>query len=101
MSDLLTCSIWVKEGGIVTVEPLRFHHLKIHPIYFEAILDGRKTFEIRDCRDREFYVDDHLILQEWDPALEDYTGLETEVVVTWVSHLENLTTAVLAIRSFP
>ena len=32
------------------------HDLKTWPEFFDAILDGRKTFEVRDTRDRDFAV---------------------------------------------
>ena len=40
------------------------HELKIYPKYFEAILDGKKTFEIRK-NDRYFHVGDRIVLKEW------------------------------------
>lgn len=34
------------------------HELKILPCYFDAVLSGRKTFEIRDNCDRGFQAGD-------------------------------------------
>ncbi len=42
------------------------HDLKTHPGPFQAVWDGRKTFEIRKF-DRPFAVGDVLLLREWDP----------------------------------
>jgi hypothetical protein len=43
----------------------RVHHLKIWPMYFEAVLDGRKPFELRKD-DREFKVGEFLCLWEFE-----------------------------------
>lgn len=42
------------------------HDLKCWPEYFEAIHDGRKTFEVRK-NDRGYQAGDILDLHEWDP----------------------------------
>ena len=49
---------------------MKDHTLKCWTEFFEAIQDGRKTFEIRK-NDRGFQVDDLLILQEWEPLIPD------------------------------
>jgi len=67
------------------------HDLKTWPSFFNAIAEGRKTFEARRA-DRDFDVGDVLILHEWDPtrngsALSDcagYTTREMRVRVTYV-----------------
>jgi len=59
------------------------HDLKTWPPYFAALLDGRKTFEIRE-NDREFQVGDMLRLREWDPASSEYTGREMMRVVSYI-----------------
>jgi hypothetical protein len=46
----------------------REHSLKTWPSEFAAIRDGRKLFEVRSNRDRDFAVDDVLVLRLWDPA---------------------------------
>lgn len=47
------------------------HDLKILPEYYEAVVFGRKRFEIRK-NDRDFQVGDLFVLREWDG--EKYTG---------------------------
>ncbi len=59
------------------------HYLKIWPEFFDAVESGRKTFELRK-NDRQFVVNDQLVLREWDPATEDYTGRETLRTVTYL-----------------
>jgi hypothetical protein len=49
------------------------HDLKTWPIFFDAIVDGRKPFDYR-FNDRDFKVGDFLRLQEWCPKRKDYTG---------------------------
>lgn len=44
------------------------HHLKTKPEYFQAVINGKKPFEIR-YNDRNFQVGDRVILEE-------YTGKE-------------------------
>jgi hypothetical protein len=43
------------------------HRLKTWPEYFRAIRNREKTFEVR-LNDRDFKVDDVLVLQEFDPC---------------------------------
>lgn len=66
---------------------MRVHELKIRKEYFDAKLDGRKSWEIRKD-DRGFEVGDYLCLREIvsmfdsEPAMHEYTGrvLITEVL---------------------
>ena len=60
------------------------HNLKLLPEYFIAILEGRKSFEIRKD-DRGFELGDILILQEFDGTR--YTG--REIVATVLLKLKN------------
>ncbi len=49
------------------------HKLKCWPVYFEAIGDGRKTFDVRK-NDRNFQVGDLLHLDEYDPERDKMLG---------------------------
>jgi hypothetical protein len=60
------------------------HELKCWPEPFQAILDGRKNYEIRKF-DRPFMVGDDLFLREWDPKEMRYTGRVNQVRVTYIT----------------
>lgn len=60
------------------------HTLKTWPAFFTAILERRKTYEIRK-NDRNFQVGDELLLQEWDPVAKAYSGREQLVDVTYMT----------------
>ena len=56
---------------------------KVWPDYFQKILDGEKTYELR-LADFECQEGDELVLREWDPAKKEYTGREISKKVTYV-----------------
>lgn len=57
------------------------HELKTLPEYFQEIIYGRKTFEVR-YNDRNFRVGDTLLLREWENG--SYTGKAIERKVTYI-----------------
>ena len=57
---------------------------KVWPEYFQKILDGKKTYELR-LADWECNEGDILVLQEWDPETKDYTGREIEKEVNYLN----------------
>jgi uncharacterized protein YqfB (UPF0267 family) len=57
------------------------HELKILPEYYNAVLSGDKTFEIR-FNDRNYQVGDTLILREFTG--DSYTGRETIKEVSYL-----------------
>jgi hypothetical protein len=74
----------------VSVRSSRTHELKTWPPFFESVLDGSKTFEIRRD-DRAYAVGDTLCLKEWDPNGSTgyggkYTLREVKCLVTYVMH---------------
>lgn len=64
-------------------EPV-IHELKTWTRFFDAVADGRKTFELRKD-DRGFKVGDVLRLRDYDPVEGAYTGGQIDVVVTYVT----------------
>jgi hypothetical protein len=56
---------------------------KCWPKFFQKILDGNKTFELR-LADFDCAPGDTLILKEWDPETKKYSGREIEKKITFV-----------------
>ncbi len=65
------------------------HELKTWPEFFDAIVSGKKTFEVRR-NDRSFRVGDTLHLRRFDPETlynhDRYDGQEVRASVTYVMH---------------
>lgn len=58
------------------------HGLKIWPQYYCRVIDGSKTFEVRE-NDRGFQPGDEVTLSEWDPSTReeaDVMGYSTRTV---------------------
>ena len=71
---------------------------KVWPQYFEAILSGKKTYELR-LADWECQEGDILVLKEWDPRTKKYTGRQVEREVTYVGKFkidDNITIPLIA-----
>jgi hypothetical protein len=62
---------------------MQIHTLKTWPVYYRALADGSKTFEVRR-NDRDFAIGDVLELREWDPETAVFTGREMGKVVSYV-----------------
>ena len=62
---------------------------KCWPKYFEKLLSGEKTFEVR-LADWKCEVGDILILQEWNPDIKKYTGRKIQKKVTYITKTKNL-----------
>ncbi len=59
------------------------HELKCWPEYFDVIVVGSKTFELRK-NDRNFHEGDILWLREWSPDTKSYSGREEEMRVGFI-----------------
>jgi len=56
---------------------------KVHTQYFESMLKGEKNYEFR-LNDFEVDEGDILILEEYNPKTQKYTGRKLEKTVTYV-----------------
>ena len=56
---------------------------KILPQYFEAVLSGKKKYELR-INDFDVEEGDMLFLEEWNPDAKGYTGRTIEKKVSYV-----------------
>ena len=71
---------------ILIMEPpsIKFE-LKSWPNFFNKIITGQKTHELRRSDDREFLIGDQLLLKEFDPKNQTYTGREAVVEITYIT----------------
>ena len=65
------------------------HEKKVWPEYFQRILNGDKTFELR-LANWECNEGDILVLQEWDPKTEKFSGRTLEKEVTYVGKTKDM-----------
>ena len=59
------------------------HELKVWIEYFNPLLSGDKTFEVRKD-DRDFAVGDSLYLREYDSEKKKFTGRKIFKTVTYI-----------------
>lgn len=63
---------------------------KVRPEYFQKIIDGVKTYELRladfECKPRDI-----LVLKEWNQKTKQYTGRVIEKTVTYVGKTKGQT----------
>jgi len=59
------------------------HELKIISEYFMEVKSGKKPFEVR-VNDRGFNVGDVLILKEWLPNEQKFSGREDVKIITYI-----------------
>lgn len=63
--------------------PTTVHELKCWPQYFAEVVGGSKTFEVRKD-DRGYQQGDLLILREYDPATDTYSGQTVRAEIGYV-----------------
>lgn len=59
------------------------HALKTWPGYYAQVASGKKPFEVRK-NDRDYKTGDRVLLQEFDPNTEKYTGNEMEFRIGYI-----------------
>lgn len=59
------------------------HELKTIPQYFNDVLSGEKSFEVRKF-DRPFHKGDMLALNEFNPKTKSYTGRSCLVYIDYI-----------------
>ena len=62
---------------------MKIHELKTWTSFFDAVLDGTKTFEVRR-NDRGFKVGDRLDLMEFSPESNSYTGRHCHRFISYI-----------------
>ena len=60
------------------------HVLKTWPQYFKEIKAGNKVHELR-IMDRDYKVGDILVLQEYDPVTEKFSGDYVHAEITYIT----------------
>lgn len=59
------------------------HELKVHSQFWHDLHTNKKTFEVRK-NDRDYKVGDTLVLKEYLPMTDKFTGEQMTVSVTYV-----------------
>lgn len=64
---------------------MQIHELKTWTEYFGMVLAGHKNFELRK-NDRDFKLGDELILKEFDPKTNEYSGKILHRRIDYILH---------------
>ena len=68
---------------------MKTHELKTWPEFFQPVIDGIKTFEIRKD-DRDFQEGHIVRLMEWEPETGKYTGRSAEFRIKYIIKADRL-----------
>lgn len=82
--DFATPYLEARRNMKATVE----HRVKSWPHLFALTLSGEKKHELRRVSDRDYQVGDFLLLQEFDPVTQRYSGRELRVKITYMTSAE-------------
>jgi uncharacterized protein YqfB (UPF0267 family) len=80
------------------------HKLKLYPPYFQATLEGRKIFEIRDNSERGFQAGDSVLFEEYEKGIVNgsFTGrkLTADIgyVCNYAQHASNVVFSLVNIK---
>lgn len=78
----------------------KLHMLKCWPEFYSSIQDGTKTFEYRR-NDRDFKRGERLLLREWNPDDQEYTGQERNFRIGFIYYVngndEDVSYAILSL----
>lgn len=77
------CDAWRNTPGRPEQQAANIHQLKVWPQYFFAIVAQGKRFEVRRA-DRPYQVGDKLVLNEWDPMEQAFTGHGCTCTITYI-----------------
>ena len=73
--------------GLLFFLPMAVIEKKIWPEYFDAVVSGKKKYELR-LNDFDAKVGDTLVLKEWNPETKKYTGHSVEKKITYVGKFD-------------
>lgn len=65
------------------IEPIT-HTVKSWTLFFNDILSGERTSDIRYTGDRRYHVGDFLNLREFDPVKQEYSGRSALAKITYI-----------------
>jgi len=71
----------------------KHHDVKILPIYYDLVREGRKTFELR-INDRDYKSADTITLHEWENG--EYTGRAQKFEIGYVLNVDQYVSTVNA-----
>ncbi len=74
-------------GTVVAIRQPRqpmVHFIKCWPDFFGDVYDGGRPFEIRR-NDRDYRVGDQVIIQEWEPKTQTYTGRCIDWIIGYIT----------------
>ena len=69
--------------SVVTTARTRTHELQLWTPCFQAVAAGTKPFDVRE-NDADFQVGDALLIREYDPDDQTYSG---QTLLRWVSYV--------------